>query len=488
MVDLASLKDIDLKTKPPNSEQAWIQLANYYDDASRLITIEANKSLGAGLRGNDRPLTLNLIRRIVRRLAVCYKAAPTRWLSQGATRLGDNDPDMVALHQTLKRMSYDIDWARADQLSTLHRQIAVRWYPSASRRAVVMRCFEPFNLIRDPDPTAGDDIASDRRFALLLSKQGNDEIWEYWERLDGGWYAALIDQGGALLVDQPFAETALMSPYNVPPVQMIYDETPQGRTWLPPRESWLSWARAINAMAEDVWALVLSQAHSERVLKTDDPASAPTTTGPNTLLRLEREDAYELVSGSPKISESLEVLANFMRFWALSEDLPSSDFDANKTILTGVALMVQERPLDARRAERTPLAASNESLAYRLWQPVHNDNAGVWGVPVLSDRLELGAALGATKEPTNARELHEAYFGELAIGSLSLIDFIMAARSINRADAIKEYARVQADRESYPAAENPGAMASEGPRLPGVNATPEPIDSAPSVVHAISSW
>lgn len=488
MVDIGSLREIDAKTKPGNAETDWIQAASYYDDSSRLLTIEANKTLGSGVRGNERPLELNLIRRIVDRQAVCYQASPTRWLSRGATRLDDSDPDMVALHQSLRRMQYDINWRRADRLRTLHRQVALRWYPSSTRRSVVMRCFEPFNVMRDPDPGSGDEISQDRRFALLLSKSGKDEVWEYWERMGGGeWMMAHCDQAGAELDEQPFAPTGLLCPYPLPPVQMIYDEVPQGRSWLAPRGSRLAWARAINAMTEDLWALVLSQAHSERVLKTGDPGSAPTTTGPNTLLRLEREDDYQMVTGSPKIAESREVLADHLRFWAITEDLPSSEWDKNKTILTGVALMVQERPLDARREERLPMAMSDESLAYRLWSPVHNDHAPEWDVPILPEEMELGVQLGATKTPINARELQEAKFAEIAIGAASLVDYVMESRRMNRHDAIKELERVAEDLREYPTAENPGAMASPGPRLAGVDATPEPLDSAPSVVHAIGA-
>lgn len=486
-MSLEKLREIDAKTKPPNAELDWIMAANYYEDSSRLHTIEANKNLGVGLRSNDRPLELNLIRRIIDRQAVCYKSAPTRWLSAGATRLDDSDPTMVLLAQTLRRMQYDLGWRRADRLTTLHRQVAIRWYPSPSRRAVVMRVFEPYNFMRETDPSAADDVSADARFALLLSKIGAVETWEYWERTLDGWLMSLVDEKGALLADQPFALTGGVVPYQQPPVQMLYDEVPQGRAWLPPRGSRLAWARATNAMTEDLWALVVSQAHSERVLKTDDPGSAPTTTGPNTLMRLEREDDYQLVSGNPKISESREVLADLLRFWAVSEDLPSSEWDKNKTILTGVALMVQERPLDSRREERLPMAAENESLAFRLWRPVHNVNAFSWNVPSLPDDLELGVQLGSTKAPVNQRELQESSFGEIAIGAASVIDYLMAARGMNRADAIKEYERVQIDLDKYPTVKNPGMFASTGPKLAGVGASPEPLDSAPSVVHAINN-
>jgi hypothetical protein len=119
-VDLDGLKEIDSRTKPTNADSEWIGLHSFYDDVARTATIHRLKALGAGLSGNNHPLEVNLLRRIIDRLAVVYDRPPTRWLiDQLGSRMPEESPAHQAMVQVLARAQYDLAWRRVDKLRAL---------------------------------------------------------------------------------------------------------------------------------------------------------------------------------------------------------------------------------------------------------------------------------------------------------------------------------------------------------------------------------
>jgi len=321
-----------------------------------------------------------------------------------------------------------------------------------------MRIFEPYNVLREPDPSAGDMIENDRQFALCLAKTGQVETWEHWKRDGQTWRVQIVQTQGEreeLSSDQPFGSTALVSPYPVLPVQVVYDELPQGRAWLPPRASRIANQRAVNAIANDLWSLITHQAHSREVLKVDDPASAPTVTGHGGMYKLEPNDSYEMVTPNPKIKECQEVLDYLAMLWLLGEDMPLSDFDKSTQVLTGAALLVQERALNARREGQVPLALEDERLAWRKLRAVHNlhtraNASGTWDLPALAEDTELEVEIAEVTQPIDAAQLQNAMFRDIAGGAASIIDYIQARDSVSRKIAIETYERVKEDMTAYP--------------------------------------
>ena len=147
--------------------------------------------------------------------------------------------------RTLRRSQMDLVLKRGDRLRALTGQVALRYYPSGSRRSVTPRVFYPQHVIREPGAGAPDQIEEDRQFALKLS----GDIWEHWQRIgEREWRMLLVDKTGVALDHQPleFGDDGI-SPYGDQlPVQLIYDELPAGRAWLAPRCSRTAWQEAIN--------------------------------------------------------------------------------------------------------------------------------------------------------------------------------------------------------------------------------------------------
>jgi hypothetical protein len=464
------LRDIDARTKPSGADDEWTLADAYYHDQSRATTVARLRQLGLGLAGNTRPLEVSLLRRVVDRLATIYDRAPTRWLTLGGTRLPEDDSDHRAMDEVLRRAQYNLAWRHVDRTRALLRQAVIRVYPSDPRRSTVVRVFQPHNVMREVDAGSPDTMDTDRQFALCLAV--DPEIWEWWTRTDDGWHMQWVDERGDPLDDerQPLVATGFVCPYRELPVQIVYDDYSGGRAWIPPRNSRSSWVEAINAMSNDLWNLVVHEAHDTKAVSTDSPEEVPSEHGPGKAWALPRDATVSVLTGNPKIAESKAVLNNCVRLWTLSEDLPTSEFDDAKQVVTGAALRVQQGPLLARREAQVPLAEEDERQAWRRLRSVHNVHASTWNVARLREDTEMDVEIGQVHLPVDQRELLDVASRSLALGTRSVIDVIQEQANVDRPTAIRIYERVAADREAYPIAVGSSDLAAmqDGPRLADV--------------------
>lgn len=464
---ISHLREIDKHTKPDQFDHELILANDYYHDCSRVHTIQRLAELGVGLSGNKYPLQVSLLRRIIDRLAVIYDQPPTRWLTRNSKTVSESSTAHRNMIQALEHAQYDLAWRRIDKLRALFRQVVVRYYPSDAQGSVVCRIFEPYNVIRQPSEYAPDCMDEDRQFALLLS--GDPEVacvWEHWEKQDQQWFVRWVDHKGIELPDHPFRMVDGVSPYSELPVQIIYDEYTGGSPWLSPRVSRTAWTSAINAIANDLWGLITYEAHSEIVLKTDDPNEPPHVTGPGKIQQLRTDSDMQILARNPKIAESLEVLEGLIRFWTISEDLPGNEFDKSKQVVTGAALKVQMAPLVSRREAQIPLAVRDEKIAFRKFRAVHNLHTSPdWYVPALDENTELMVELGDGSPPTDMREFQDASAKSIALGTASVIDVIQRERNVTRPQAIEIYERVQKDLEEYPVPSIPVPIEQKGPKM-----------------------
>ena len=483
---LGNVLEASAATKPRDADQLWTELSAYFHDKAQDLTRRTLRSLGVGLRDNRRPVEPGvMLGRIVRRTAVMYDRPPSRWLTNAqGKRLSESSPDHRAMLDALRRAQYDLAWKTVDRLRALHRQVAIRFYPSDHRRGVVVRVFEPQHVHRWVDPACADLMDHDQAFALELAA----DTFEVWWRDDlGQWRMQWTDKNGAALPSpmQPFGpeqlgrlavlerrgdgereqrplgdatsipagfEPAFVSPYEELPAQMIYESYPAGRPWLDPPQSRSGWIAMLSAIANDLWAMVTHQAHDKKVYKRRNPNNQlPEADGPSTTWNIDTEDEVELLHSDPKISESKEVLDRIAELWTLTEDLPVHELNAKPgEIVTGAALRVQMEPLQSRREDQVPLAQDDEREAWRRFRAVHNVHSAAWRVNELRPGLEMEVEIPDLAIPTTETERGNLVTRQLTIGTTSVIDVIMQERQCTREQAIKHFERVQADFEAYP--------------------------------------
>lgn len=475
--NFARLRTVDTAVKPSGAKTEWEAAWRAYEDVSRSDTISMLSALGAGIKNNTSPLEVVLMRRMVDRLAVVYAKAPTRWWMASPdsdTPIDESGAQHREITRALERSKYDLVLRRVDRLSALLRNVAVRLYPSDVRGAVLLQPVLPTSIMREPSDHAPDMLDEDVQFAIQRgSVPGASgpaaERWEHWTRnvATNVWSMAMVDGSGQPLpkAQQPFASTNLINPYPMLPVQMFYDDEPAGRAWLPPRFSRTAWVRAINAMANDLWALILNEAHTQKVVNTDDTKKAPKTTGPNVIWALGLDDKASVLSQTTQIAPVTDTLESFVRMWTLSEDLPATEFDRTKQQETGAALRVHMEPLLSRRRDLVPLAVQAERQLWQRYMGVHNVHASAglraWaGVAPFPDGLTVDVEIADLEVPTDIKEVQGAASQAIVVGTGSTIDMIQAERGCSRAQAIRIYERVQRDMKAYPPRAPEGALAN----------------------------
>ena len=230
----------------------------------------------------------------------------------------------------------------------------------------------------------------------------------------------------------------------------IYDEISMGQAWLPPRSTRIAWSQALNAIVNDLWRLVVDQAHSQTVVATDQPESVPRTSGPGTAWTLPEGATASVLTNNPKIAEVGNLFQELQGVWAQLEELPKNTFDKQRQILTGAALRVSEKSLNQRRKAQVPLAVEDERMAFEGFRSVHNVHAAEWGRPLLPADVDLEVEVGEIHQPVDSRELQDSAFRDIEAGAGSVIDYIQARDSVPRHIAIKTWEKAQEDNELYP--------------------------------------
>lgn len=455
----------------------WETAFRIYEDCSRDDTAASLQNLGSGLAKNPTPIEVGLLRRIIDRLAVVYGDPPTRWFERSGVAVKEDTPEIKYILDVLTRARYNLVLRRADRLRALLRQVVIRVYPSDALGSCVLRVFEPFNVSREYSESTPDTLDGDRRVALRLSgasKDQSDQRWEVWTRTGEVWTMQHTNGYGDPLEKhlQPMRSfDAFKSPYTHLPAQIIYDDEPAGRAWLPPRFSRTAWNNSLNAMANDLWALVHNEAHSQTVVATDDTKLVPKEHGPGTVWVLPKEAVASILNKATKLSEAQNVLDNFVRLWTLSEDLPATEFDRSKQQVTGASLKVQLQPLIARRNDMVPLAREDERMLFERFRAVHNvhvaSGIGKWkDQKTIAEDLKCCVEIADINIPTDAKELQDAGSRSIMMGTGSVIDQIQAERRVSREDAIKIYARVKQDLIDYPPHTSAESLMSPGGQPP----------------------
>lgn len=471
---IQNLVRFDSSNKAARSDEVGVELQELYDDSASTIIATQLKKLGVGIAEIDNPIHANLLKEIVDKLACVYSTPPTRWLRKAGKRLSETDSTHKHAMQIIGRAQLDQVWARVDRIRALHRQVFLRVYPQDSVGSVVVRLFEPFNVIRRFTAGAGDDLSQDAELALCLCAGSRDQqIWEHWAREGDRWTMTIVN-GNGVATGQPFEAGA--NPYSVLPITLVSDEYLGGRAWLPPRASRAAWQAAINAGFADLQSMAVNQAHSNSIWSLRPEHQIPGATGHNTAVKLDIEanEKVEYVTPNPQIGQCLTILAEYVRTWLASESLPTDLFSSTPSVATGAALRAREAGLQARRKELVGFAAADEAALWRTIVAVHNVHAvagGRWDLPPIDELLELETEVAEPNPVVDPQQLQQTSAADLALGALSVIDYLQVRDGLTRAEAIEAFDRIQRDRIAYPV----GAItAQDGPRAAGTDGQVDP--------------
>jgi len=464
LVDIDQIKKRDAAYKSREHNELACKLHALYEDAATSMTFNYLKSLGLGNPENTQhPFEVSVLRRIIDSVSVVYNTPATRSLILNGEELEDDDPLVKATNAAFDASGYDLIWQRIDALRNLYKTCVVEWAEDSANNCVGAIVYGPHQVYRSPNAAAPHNIEMDDAILLKVRDAVDDRdcVFRLW-RFDNGWRSWLVDGSGDALPDQPYGADGEV-PYDCLPLQTIYAEAPMFRAWLPMPASRVAWCLGINASINDLAYLVQQEAHSIKVLKTDS-SRVPTEIGPGTVVKTEVEGGLDVLSQSPKISESVGVLDQQLRLFAISEYLPGNLFASDYAQAhTGQALRVAMHPLSMQRWRQTQLVQQQEAKAWQIYTAIHNANARAWGVAPLPDAAQINVVCSSAWQPNDIRESQEVGFKNLAAGMKSRPMLAQDLFGMSRQQAIHHIEKVKRDNELWPVKEvqNPGAMVSD---------------------------
>lgn len=468
IVSIKEIKQADESWKGgAGYNEASAKLGQLFDDASSNLTLNYLRTLGLGNKYNSQyPFEASIMKRIVDALTVVYSAPATRVLEIDGTELADDDPFSTAMVEAFERSCYDLLWQRIDALRNLYRTAIIEWTEDPSQGCVGAIVYGPHQVYRMPSMTAPHAIEYDRA-VLLQIRQGEsqrDNLYRLWLKDGENFKCFIVDESGEPINDQPFGASGKTPYSDMLPLQIITDEHPTFRAWLPIPSSRISWALGINGQIADLALLVQHEAHTTKVLKSDSSGAVPSEVGPDKIIKIPQDGDFLSLASSPHIAESATVLEQMLRLFSVSEYLQGDLFDSSKTPHTGQAMRVAQHPLAQRRARQIQLIPSQERRAWTIYSRIHNTFCGGWGVPLLPESAGIRVTPNNSWQPVDLTEKQNTVFKNLAGGFLSRISATQELFGLTRHQAISHLERVARDNEIFALTEfqNPGAMVDDG--------------------------
>ncbi len=468
IVDIKAVKDRDAQYKGAKHNDLACKLHALYEDAATTMTLNYLRGLGLGNPDNTQhPFEVSILRRIIDAVSVVYNTPATRTLVLNDEELTDDDPLAVATQEAFEASGYDLIWQRIDSLRNLYKTCVVEWAEDNANNSVGAILYGPHQVYRTPNPLAPHNIEMDSEILLELRSAVNAEdcVYRLWKYANG-WRTWLVDGHGELLPDQPYGIDGAV-PFDILPLQVVYAEAPMFRAWLPMPASRVSWCLGINASINDLAFLVQQEAHSIKVLKTDS-MKVPNEIGPGTVIKTEADGGLDVLSQSPKITESVGVLDQQLRLFAISEYLPGNLFASDYAqVHTGQALRVAMHPLSMQRWRQVQMMQQQENKAWTIYSSIHNANARTWGVAPVPEMAKLRVSCSTAWQPSDIREAQDVGFKNLAAGMKSRPMLAQELFGLSRSQAIEHIERVKRDNEIWPPSEHQNAASmtdDAGPR------------------------
>jgi hypothetical protein len=449
------------------------ELAQLYDDNSSALTLNYLRMLGLGNKRNQsHPLEMSVLRRLIDSLSVVYALPATRTLEVGGDELEDDDVLVEAMVDAFKRSAYDLLWQRIDCMRNLHRTVVVEWAEDHSSQSVGAIVYGPHQVIRSPSVIAPHAIEYDSQVLLQIRSglEDKDNLYRAWVKDGDQWKCWIVNEHGEMEGEQPFGESGTTPYGDILPLQIVCDEHPTFRAWLPSPASRVSWALGINAAIGDIAFLVQQEVHTIKVIKTDSSAALPTETGPDSVIKVPTDGDFQALSMSPKIAESKDVIDQFMRLWAISEHLPNDAFSTAASAHSGIEIRVSSHALSLRREKQVQLMGMQEQKAWGIYSRLHNTFASEWGAGILAETAHVRVAANNSWQPFDTTERQNVVFKNLAGGFISRIQAAQELFGFTRDQAILHLERVNHDAEAFPAGQyqNPGAMVDDAGALPAL--------------------
>lgn len=398
---------------------------------------------GMGIANDAYPLQVGLLRHVVDQLSVIYRTPPTRYLTQGPIRVGDEDTAQTILWEQYERAHVDAVLREVDTRRSLWRTAFVRVYASDAAQRVKLAVFPPTAVYREPEPGEPDDLRADRRIVVERS----DQTCELFERTDEGWRLTMYNSHGV-----PSGEPETL---DVLPLVGFWDGLPD-LPYLHPYEHRTEYMMKLAMIANELPASIKYNVHPRSTMESDaltgdqqlPEVEPPVDIGPGVLAALAPGERMVIHELNPKIEAIASAVAEVVREWFRTESLPTDDFRSSQAV-SALGLRVLSEPLKERRERLAPFARESEVRLFDAFRYMHNLHNEDWNQPFIAEGRGLEVVLGTIDVPTAPSDHLEVLSREMALGLQSRLGALMSYRGLTRREALSELLQVEEDRAAF---------------------------------------
>jgi len=409
-------------------DDAALRLAFYHDEQKT----ELLKDLAKQFRQPEKfqLFFLNLVKKVVNRLAVVYKEPPTRSLITGTER------DQTIAAQLWQKSLIEVKLKKANRYTKLLKTCLVRvaWRDGAIQ----------YDLVTPNVVDVTYEIPESPQEILITrpsqSKRPEDTTYAYWSPLEH----FILDARGNVLPNLDNPEN--VNPYGVLPFVPFFDADPGDTFFLPGGDDLITAQKAINLKCVDLLRNIQLQAWGQPWAK--GLGVTRLDFGPETAINLPKDGDFGYAQPQAVISEVVEAIDYFVKQLAITNNLPGATFATDPVEASGVAKLVDTVDLCEARQDDVELYRVYEAKLFEVTKAVwnyHNPNNPI------SESATLGIDFADLDAPQTETERLDAIKRRIDLGIWSVVDAMMDENPDlkTRDDAIRELEQRRIENDTY---------------------------------------
>lgn len=341
------------------------------------------------------PYSLRLVSKYINRAANLYINSPERKLFLGDTALDDTDNNIVMFNRFVSLSKYNRYFKQQNRFTRLFKTSFGRVKFDNELDCPKWELFPPYAVERVPHPDKPSDINSDLFVFLKLSSvkgfysnsiQSSDRF-ECWYNIgfddnnQAQWQRVIVS-GDNLEVDD--------NVYEWLPITVLYDDEPN-EPFINSGDDIIDVSRAMNVLLTYAKFISQYQAHSQLVLKTDNPkGDSQLAVGADKVTPLPTSDTLEVLDFNPKMLDLVSMGKDLIYLFAIMNNMSPNQFRVDRQALTGVALKVENLDLMEDRQDKIVLFNDYEQEHFHKTVLCQN----LFGSKQYSDNLEMHFVVG----------------------------------------------------------------------------------------------
>ena len=352
------------------------------------------------------PVTVNILRKIINRLACVYLQDATRTIDGTET-----DKHIYAVIEDSTALP--VRMKQANRLAKLTGNVLLRPVWRNGAMALDILTGDILDVVTGDSP---EDLISVLVTHHPQNGRSEEMSYSFWTALE----FQRLDYKGKAIETMP-------NPYGVLPFIPVWSQPPTDCFWLPGAEDLALVQNAINERLTDLCYTLRFQSFGVGYVKGAKTKSTNLGTtvleaGPSSMLLLPENAEVGFVSPQTPVEACLEAIDKLMKWAAVSNGLPASSMSLNPTEESGVSKVVSNSELEEHRRDDIAAFARTEAQLFNLCRIV-------WNVHNPTQQLSEAATITIDfydpKPTVTASEQLKEWQGMMELGLLSPVDVLI---------------------------------------------------------------